>query len=106
MFVERSDESGNERLRRKTREEEAMHKAIRAHDAETVPNAIEDMALTQLNNQVRRIPLDYAGIMRGRAARPEFFMHLPSDAECRKMLGLPELTDAERVEALKQRSKR
>lgn len=106
MFVEIQGEGGNERERRKYREEQAIGAAIAKHDAECVPDEAQQIAETQMNNVVRRIAFDYAAIVRGRAVRPELFLMLPSDVECRKALGLPELTDVERVEILKRRIKK
>jgi hypothetical protein len=103
MFVHRPGEHASEAERRRVREEQAAREHIKAIDAASIPNEAQEIAFTQLNNAERGRPLDYAAIMRGRATRPEFFLNLPSDIECRKALGLPEPTEDERREILKTR---
>ena len=115
MFVERVGEDARARLARMAREGEVQKQALRERDASISISTVEQIAFAQQDRQARRrklqeavelLALDYAAIIRGRAERPDLFLDLPSDTECRRALGLPDLTDAERVEALKQRSKR
>lgn len=101
MFVEREGEDARKRLHRMEQEGKAMEALVKAKDAETVIPEIEKFAHRQMYNRTRGIPLDYAQIMAYRAERPELFIHLPSDDECRKALGLPEpvtLRNGETVE--------
>lgn len=88
MLVLRQDEYGDERLRRQAAEDRAVAAHILRMDTESVIDPVHDLALTQMANVARRIPLDYAAIIQGRSARPEFFKFLPDDAACRAALGI------------------
>ena len=103
MFAERIGEDGRARERRMQREAAEAEAAIKARDDSIAVTEAEKISLRQHQNIRQRIPFDYAAIMRGRQQRPELFMDLPSDAECRQALGLPELTEVERVQRLKAR---
>ena len=103
MFVEQPGEDARLRLQRKESENQRMRQHIAALDNGTAITEAERVAFRQIDNVQRQMPLDHAAIMKYRAERPELFMTLPGDDECRRALGLAPANDAERVERLKAR---
>lgn len=79
-------EDAREQRLRATREHQQRQGEIASRDAEAAPGMAQNVALAQMANQQRRLPLDYAAIIQYRAIDPGQFVHLPSDEECRRAL--------------------
>ena len=86
MHSIRPGEDATERNRRVARETQALEAVIRERDAATVPTEAERVALREMENRSRRMPHDYAAILKYRAEAPGLFVHLPDDDECRRAL--------------------
>jgi len=71
------------------RESVATQAHIKRIDEANAITQAERVATCQIDNVHQKRPVDYAAIIMYRAERPDLFMLLPSDDECRKAMEQP-----------------
>lgn len=96
MFEVRAGEDSERRAKRRAIEAAVREEVIKNRDGSDAPTEAERVALGQMNAQARRLPLDYALILKHRAEAPGLFVHLPSDEACRQALGIVQETNVVR----------
>lgn len=90
MFALRDGEDGRQAENRAMREQAAAEAILRQRDIEDTPDPLQEIAATQMLQHRLKREVDWQSIIDGRAKRPEFFIHLPTDDECRMELAKAE----------------